>query len=250
MRGDSVDSRKEQDKLLLDNWRRTQSRDDFQKLYRNYQGLINNASRRAAMGSNIPAAAFKLQAAQQFQNVLQTYDEKKGASLQTFLFRHVNDKLKRLNYNYHQLSKIPERSGGAPGVYHINELKNTKEILGDKLNRPATHVELAQEMNMTPKGIQQLEREIRKNLSFTAELENVAGMESDATEREMLSMLYYDMNPEQQLIWEHISHFQGTPILKPGGMPDYPAIARKTKIPLARVQRIRGEIFKMIKDLE
>ena len=143
---------KELDLYYFDKWRQTGRKEYFQKLYRGFGGLINTASKKAAMGSNIPQSAFKLQAAQQFYDSLQTFDPSKGANLNTHIFRGVHEKLKRVNYKYGNLARIPERSEGL-GVYDINLLNNTEELLRQKFNREPTIDEIAADMGVTPQQV-------------------------------------------------------------------------------------------------
>lgn len=234
----------------FDRWRDTGKKEYFQKLYHIYGGLIHKASRKAAVGSNIPESVFKLQAAQQFHDSLRTFDPSRGAALPTHIFNGVNNKLKRINAQYGNLARIPERSGTSLGIFHINQLKNSEELLRQKLNRDPTIGEIAKDMSVTPDQVEGLQKEIRKDLSLNAELEDLTAFDEFAGDKDILNMVYYDMNHEQQLLYDYLNGEHGkTQIMKPSGQPDYKAIAKKIGIPEARVQKIRKQIRKMIVDI-
>ncbi len=238
---------KDLDLHYFDKWRQTGEKDYFQKLYRGYGGLIHQASRKAASGSNIPEAVFKLQAAQQFHDSLRTFNPDRGASLSTHIYNGVNNKLKRINAQYGNIARIPERSGSSLGVFHINQLQNTEELLRQRLNREPTVVEIAREMNVTPQDVEGLKKEIKKDLSLNAELEDLVSFDESASDKDLLNMVYYDMNPEQQLLYDYANGEHGKQaILKPSGIPDYSAIARKMNLPEQKVQKLRKQLKKMI----
>ena len=63
-------------------------------------------------------------------------------------------------------------------------------------------------------------------------------------------MVYYDMNPEQQLVYDYLNGEHGKERLaKPSGQPDFRAIARRAGISENKVQKIRKQLRKMILDM-
>jgi len=67
---------------------------------------------------------------------------------------------------------------------------------------------------------------------------------------DLLQMVYYDMNPKQQLLYDYVAGAHGKEaILKPSGQADYRAIARKLKMPESQVQKLRKQLKKMIQDI-
>jgi DNA-directed RNA polymerase sigma subunit (sigma70/sigma32) len=242
-------SRQELDLYYFDKWRKNGRKEDFQKLYRGFHDIISSASRKASMGSNIPQSVFKLQAAQQFHDSLNTFDPSRGASLKTHIWNGVENKLKRINYKYGNLARIPERSGNTLGVYDINVLNNTEELLRQKLNREPTIDEIATDMGVRPDQVEGLKKEIRKDLSLNADLEELTQFDENATDEDVMHMLYYDMNPQQKLLYDYTNGKHGKQaILKPSGKPDFNAIARKMGISNDQVQKIRKQLVKMIID--
>jgi DNA-directed RNA polymerase specialized sigma subunit len=231
--------RQDKDMQLFAEWQKTNSKDAFQKLYRGFGGLINNASQKAAYNSQVPQSVFKLEAAQQFHDALQRFDPKHGVKLSTYLHGTIENKLKRINYKYQNMARISERSGQGLGIYHINDLNNAKEILRQKLNREPTHIEIAKEMNVQPEHVQKLEQEIRKDLSLNADLEDLVSFDDLSAEKATLSMHYYDLNPEEQQVFDYGTGDHGKPkIVKPNGNADYKRIGAMMNIPESRAKRL------------
>jgi len=233
-----------------DKWKETGKKEYFQKLYRIYGGLIHSASRKAAMGSNMPESVFKLQAAQQFHDSLRTFDPSRGAALPTHIYNGVNNKLKRLNVQYGNIGRIPERSGSKLGVFKINDLNNTTELLRQKFNREPTAGEIAKDMSVTIRDVEGLQKEIRKDLSLNTQLEDLTASDEFAGDRDVLNMVYYDMNSDQQNLYDYLNGEHGKERLaKPSGQPDYKAIGKKLRMSEAKVQKTRKQIRKMIIDM-
>ena len=90
---------------------------------------------------------------------------------------------------------------------------------------------------------------MRKDLSLNAELEDLVAFDENASDKDVLQMLYYDMNPEQKLLYDYMNGEHGKQaILKPSGKPDFNAIARRMGITESKLQKLRKQIKKMIID--
>lgn len=229
------------------NWKDNKSKESFQTLYRGMLPLINKASQKAAYGSQVPQSVFKLEAAQQFYNALGRFDPKYGTKLSTFMHKTLENKLKRVNTTYQNIARITERGAGELGVFQINDYNNTKDMLTDVLNREPTDAEVAKEMNVTPDKVQRLRMEVRKDLSLNADLEDYATAGELDSDEEMLAMVYYDLPPEAQLLFDYSQGKHGKKaILKPNGKPDYKRIAQKISMSETKVQKLRKTIARQI----
>ena len=245
----SVDKKERQDADVenLKLWKDTKDKRYFQRLYRGFGGLINEASRKASYGSNIPQSVFKLEAAQQFHDALERYNPDKGAKLNTYLYSTLQDKLKRVNFKYQKLARQPERAKA--GVYHHNIFHNEKLFLEDKLGREASTQELSDALDWSVPQIESFLKEDRRDLSLNAELENVATFDEGSADEAELAMHYYDMSPEEQLVFDHTSGLHGKQkILKKNQKEaDWKEIARVTGLSESKVQKIRKKLANRIR---
>lgn len=237
----NINDKKDTDMYNLEMWKKTGDKTYFQNLYRDYGGLLNEASRKASMGSNVPKSVFKLEAAQLFHDLVKRYDPTK-AQLNTYIYSSVQDKLKRVGYKYQNLGRMAERSVG--GVAHLGILKNEREMLRHKLNREPSSLELAEALGWSLKQVETLLSEDRRDLSLNAELEDLNVIDDGAEELAFLEMHYYDMDPQEQLIYDYATGSHGKKaLLKPNGKDaDFDAIARSSGIPKKDVLNIRKRL--------
>jgi DNA-directed RNA polymerase specialized sigma subunit len=237
------------DEVLFNRWKQNPSKPNFQSLYRGFGGLINKASQKASYGSNLPRAAFKLQAAQEFYNAINTFDPEKG-KLKTHLYGSIEKKLNRLNYKYANVGRIIERSGSDLGVYNVTQYQNAVESLRYKLNREPSAVEIAQEMGITVDKVDKFSKELRKDLSLNSDLENMVTFdEIAAVDDPIIQMHYYDMGPEEQNLFDYARGSHGKKkIAKPNGEPDWKEIARTMNISESKVNKLRQKIVKRVEE--
>ena len=231
---------------LLNKWRSTGQKIYFQQLYKSYKPVLFKATEKAARNSSLPRAAFELEAAQQFHDSLQRFDASKGVQLSTFIFGSVEDKAKRLNM-YQDIGRIPERGGNSLGIFQVNQLNNTKEILYQTLGRDPTPYEIAQEMGVPVAKVEGLMRETKKDLSLNSTLEDAVTHDDDGKGMAILEMHYYDMSREQQTFYDYATGQHGkTLMIKPTGKIDYNRIANAMGIPLSKLHKIQSQIKKMV----
>lgn len=207
---------------LFQKWQKTGDKKHFQDLYQSMKPLLNDAASKAAYGSNLPQSAHEIYAAQNFHDALKRFDPSKGVALQTFVYNTVHQKAKRLNYQYQNLGKIPE-----PRAMRVGDFNMAKSNLTAQLGREPSSMELANTLGWSLKDVENLEKEIQRDLSISG-LEDQAAIEGDK-DMQTINFLYYELPPEQQLVLELVFGLHGKPRLrKAGGKVDYTAIARAT----------------------
>lgn len=233
---------------LVRKWKETRDPKYFREAYREMSGLINSATMKAARNSNLPQSVFKLRAIQQFHDSLESFDEKKGARLGSHIYKAIQEKSKRLNYDYGYIARVPERSGNAVGIYHIGPLQETEEILQHRYNREPTDKEIAQEMGVSENKVKALKKDITKDYSLSGEIEDFSAVDDDSLNLDVLNAVYYDLTPDQKIYFDYVTGKHGQQaVRKHTGAVDQNAIARKMGKTPREVQKIRGEIVKMLK---
>lgn len=233
---------------LVRQWKKTRDPKYFREAYREMSGLINSATMKAATGSNIPKSVFKLRAIQQFHDSLESFDEKRGTQLGSHVYKAVHEKSKRLNYNYGDIARIPERSGSGVGIYHVGPFQETLEILQHRYGREPTDKEIAQEMGYSEKQIKALRKDITKDYSFSGEVEDLSSIDDDSLNLDVLNAVYYDLTPEQKIYYDYVTGQHGKQaIRKHTGAVDQNAIAQKMGKSPREIQKIRAEVINMIK---
>lgn len=234
-----MDDKKLEEMNMFNLWKKTQSKEHFQGLYNSMKPLIHDAAKKAAFGSNLPESAHRLYAAQAFHDSLKTYNPNSGAALQTHVFGSVHNKVKRLNYEFQNLGKMPEPRAVLVGKF-INEFENLKGQLG----RDPSSAEIADHMGMPLRQVSNLQKELRKDLSMGEGTDEVSITEG-SKEEEFLNYLYYELNPEEKVVYEYITgHFGKPRMVKGNNKIDYAGIAQKMGVSESKIRLLHSNIRK------
>lgn len=232
-----MDSKKQDELTIFEKWKKTGEKEHFQALYTSMKPLIHRAAEKAAYGSNLPVSAHKLYAAQAFMDSLRTFDPKGGSALQTHVYGSVENKVKRLNYEYQNMGKMPEPRAVMVGKF-MNEFENMKIDLG----REPSSAEMSDHMGLPMKQIVHLQKEIRKDLSMEGGTEEVAFSEG-TKEEEFLNYLYYELGPEEKVVYEYITGAFGKPkLVRVNNKIDFASIAQRMGVSESKVRTLHNSI--------
>jgi DNA-directed RNA polymerase specialized sigma subunit len=228
--------RKSDEQKWFDQWKQTGSKPAFHQLYYSMKPLLSKAAMSASYGSNIPRAAHEIWAAQNMLDALHTFDPKKGVALQTHVYGAVSQKAKRLNYQYSNMGQIPETRAIQVGNFN-SAVANLREELG----REPSAVEIADDMSLGLRDVERLRKEIQKDLS----LDGMEDHSFDETpkEREVLQFLYYDLNPEQQVIYDYMFGMHGKPrLVKKNEKINFDEIARRSGFSSSKARALFNQV--------
>lgn len=222
---------------LYNNWSKDPSKASFQSLYKKLKPEIQSAGMKASFGSNLPQSAHNLFAAQAFLDALNTYNPKSGATLKTHVYGSVQNKSKRLNYMYQDLGYKPEPRAMQVGRYQT-EFENMRVNLG----REPSVGELADRLNWNVKEVMTIQKELTKDLSLSDGVEEHAVIEGSKDE-EILNYLYYELNGEEQVIYDYVFGKHGKQKLTKGDKrPDYAKIASRVGFSESKVRAIWNKV--------
>jgi DNA-directed RNA polymerase specialized sigma subunit len=232
---------RDDDLHLLDRWKTTQDPKYYQQLYMNMKPEIEKAMKGASYGSNLPQAAHKAWAAQSFYEALRTYDPSRG-ELRTHIHGAVKQKQKRLNYRFGNLGYRPE-----PRATKVGLFQNENENLKNELGRDPSTGELATRLDMTHKDVLLMQKEMIKDLAMAEGTEEKVTFENPR-EEEVMRMLYFDINPEEQKVYDYIFGQHGRQrMVKPNGKVDYDGIARQVGFSSSKVRIVTKAISTKLK---
>ena len=217
---------------LWHNWNNNgRKSDDLKPLYQSLKPVVNKAVSNWAGRVPVPTSAIQAEMHKQFVNAIKTFQPGKSA-LNTWVTNNLR-KGGRFIKNYQNLGRIPENQ-----IDKIEPYKKAKMELYDKLgHEPDTHA-IAEHMGVPVRKIHQLEKENRQDLAASIFSEGDPAQVLAPKELEALSLIQYDLTPEQRIVYEHTFGMGGKKMLKPG------EIAAQTGIHASKVSRIR----KILKD--
>lgn len=235
-----MDNKKIDEVNLFNLWKKDQTnKEHFQGLYNSMKPLIHDAAKKAAFGSNLPESAHRAYAAQAFMDSLKTYNPSSGAQLQTHVYGSVHNKVKRLNYEYQNLGKMPEPRAVMVGQF-LNEFGNLRANLG----RDPSSAELSDHIGIPLKQVTNLQKELRKDLAMDMGTDEVSFMEG-SKEEEFLNYLYYELTSEEKVVYEYITgHFGKPRMVKGNNKIDYAGIATKMGVSESKIRLLHNQIRK------
>lgn len=224
---------KTEEHKLYTQWKTTQSKPAFQKLYTSMKPLLHRAAEKAAMGSHVPESAYQIWAAQSMLDALRTYKPGAGAALQTHIYNSVHQKAKRLNYMFQNIGHMPEPRAMKVGLYQ-SEYENMRADLG----REPSSAELADRLNWSLKDVGTIQKELRKDLALDGGVEEHAIFEGSMDE-DILDSLYYELNPEEQLVYDYLYGKHGRPrMVKANKKVDFDGIGARTGFSPSKVRAV------------
>jgi DNA-directed RNA polymerase specialized sigma subunit len=232
-----VDNRKQDELTIFQKWQKSQSKEDFQQLYGSMKNMIHTAAQKAAYGSNLPESAHRIYAAQAFLDSLRTFDPKSGAALQTHVYGSVHNKVKRLNYEYQNMGKMPE-----PRAVMVGKFQSEFETMKAQLGREPSAAEMADHMMLPIKQVSNLQKELRKDLAMESGTDEVA-YEEGTKEEEFLSYIYFELNSEEKVVYEYITGHYGRPrLVKANNKIDFTSIAQRMGVSESKVRTLHNSI--------
>jgi len=215
-------TRKTDEHKLYLQWKQTGSTAVFHQLYNSMKPILIEAAKRASYGSNIPQTAHQAWAAQSFYDALKTYNPSAGAALQSHVYNAVQKKSNRLNYIYQNLGHIPEPRAAKIGLY-----QNIYENLKSDMGREPSAGEIADKLQWGLKDVNKIQKELQKDYALDSMSEEHGYYESPLDE-EILDYIYYELAPEEQLVYDYVFGRNGKPrMVKSNNKVDFDGIARR-----------------------
>ncbi len=169
----------------------------------NYMGQRHLQAART--GGTLPVSTIKADMIQNFHRGLETYDPNKG-QLNTHIGNHLRH-TGRFVRTYSNIGKMPD-----PRSRMVWQYKDRETVLTERLGRPPSSAEMADDLGISQKDIDLLRTEIRKDIIVdptTAGLGSIAPESPKAMEQ--LNFLHMELSPDQQNVLEYTYGMHGRP---------------------------------------
>jgi hypothetical protein len=116
------------------------------------------------------------------------------------------------------------------------------ENLRDKLGREPSATEVADHLGWGLREVTNIQKEIHKDLAMAGGLEEQPFFESSVDE-EILDYIYFELSPEEQVVYDYIFGRHGKPRLKKStGKVDYEAIGSRSGFSASKARVLAGRI--------
>lgn len=232
----SKQERRQRDLELWNQWDQNGRRkEDMGPLFTQFRGMIHSKSREWTGLTEIPPVAVKAAFNAQFVNAVNSFDPSKG-TLHTWVGSNLQGGNRWLK-KHQNIARIPETRSGAK----IGQFKSTRAHLDEALGREPTTFEMAESLGWSPKEVSLLESELRQShVRSGFEIDPLDIMPSK--EKEAIHNVYYDLDPEEQLVYDYTLGAHGKQELRPT------QIADKLGISKSKVSRLRDRIMGKLKN--
>jgi len=186
---------KQQELVLWKQWHRHKTPEKLAELVMSLDPLIQKRVNQF-MGAPLPRSAIEAEARKQAIGAIESYKPNKGAALGT----HVNNYLQKVfRYvsTYQNVGRLPESRTAKIDIFN-----KTKSYLEQQKGREPSTIELADELNWSPKEVGRMEVELRKDLGLETSFGGMQLLDVNK-HAELLTFGYFELTPEEQLVFDY-----------------------------------------------
>ncbi|MEM2174109.1 MAG: sigma-70 domain-containing protein [Candidatus Micrarchaeia archaeon] len=212
-------------------WKKTKSPETLASLLKEFEPLIKKMASRFS-NPVITQPILEAEAKRLLIQAFEKYNPKKG-SLPTFAYNYLK-KLRRFVLTHQNIYSVPESQGLAIRLY-----QEAVERLENRLNRAPSIEEIADELKWSKERVAAIKSILEGGIP---ESSLIFAPEFPISERATLEAFYQKLNPKEKVVFEHLTGYLNQPILPIKG------IAKKLKMPKAKVFQIREEIINKAKE--
>lgn len=225
-------NRKQEDTLAWEKWRRSQSPMDLDELNRRMNGIIQKEVNRWA--GVLAREVLEMEALRLAKQAYTSYNPTRGTALSTHLTNYLQ-KLSRMVYSHQNVARMPEYQ-----VLKLRTFKTAWADLEDLYRREPTVAELAQQLRWSQAAVKEYIRLLRSEQTESVVPTSVFGA---GEEDPMIHLVYHDLAPQQQQIFEHTTGYGGKDVLSTQDM------AKKLNMSPSKLQYEKRKLVARIKHL-
>ena len=191
----------DKDVELYNQWARTRTPTDLEKLIKQLDPLIQSEINKRA--GSLPRSSLETQAKALAVKAVRSYNPSMGIKLSTHVVNQIQ-KLSRMNYAHKDAARIPEHSM----LLHSSFTAANEDFMAENGREPSTE-ELADALRWSPKKVEQLRTQFgRKELMESKDSPSDLFVPHEHDPQ--ITYAYYSMSPQQQKIFEHTTGYLGT----------------------------------------
>jgi len=198
----------------LDMWQKWksggESPEDMEPLLESIQPIINANIKKYTRGTPIRREAVRAHARNLAISALERYDPSK-AQMHTFLYSHLKglDRYTKQNQNIQRVTESRLRL--------VGPLQRARAELEDRFDREPTTQELATHISAPVKQVILLQQELKEDNLASLSADPDVFLDETPLSRIKLQLLYFELSPDEKLVYEYITGYGGKPkIQQPG----------------------------------
>lgn len=189
----------DKDLELYNQWKRTNSPYDLQKLVNQLEPAIKSVTMKLSggtVGQDVLMSKGKVLTVQ----AIKSYDPSKGVNLATHVINNLAP-LHRVVYTHQNTARLPENI-----VLKLNQYNAAKDFMVSNLGREPTVEEMHQELGWTASELKRIDTYQRKDL--VESLNNTGdAFGKDDIDDDLLAAIYYDLAPQEKKLFEYVTGY-------------------------------------------
>ena len=237
---EAAQAREEKDLEAWEQWnKQDRNPSAVRPLLKRFKPLImKRANVYAGKNPNVPAEAVRAEFTNHAMKAFETYDPNRGAALKTHVYNQMRKGQRFISQYGGGFGRMPEDR-----FYKVQAFRSARDELADRLGRTPTALEMSDHLKWPVKQVTQMELEDRKEVPMSHLVSDMTSVKPSHS-AEVVRLIQYELNPQEQLVMEHLLGINGKPQLRPG------QIATTLNISPSKVSRIRATIGNKIKQYE
>lgn len=217
------------DQELFENYHRTKSPADLQKLLTQLNPLIQTEVKRAA--GTLPTQALNAEAKRWTIHAINTYDPSKGTQLSTHVTNYLQ-KVRRMNYRFQNAARLSENN---QLVFH--KYNTAVQGLQERLSREPSEDELARELGWSKKAVIKFKAGIFQDIVESSK-EKASEFTRFDSGKPLFEHMMDQLSPEEKIIMEHT------------GTLSSPELAAKIGVNVNRLNYLKSKMVKKLKGIQ
>jgi len=221
---------KKRDVELWNTWQGQPNKTTLTPLLKQVDPIIRKEVGRWSGGA-VATPILMLQAKKLALQAFQTYNPEKAA-----LNTHLTNQLKGLSrepYTYTSPARMPEHR-----QIKLKTFIDADERLKEGFGRDPTAQELASDLAWSFAEVSRFRKEMRREYSTSQPVP--PGFESHSGDDDLVGFVYYDLNPQDKLAFEHTTGYGGAPVL------DTKSMIGKTGLTQGQISHSKRRLKKII----
>ena len=222
---------KQQPELVWQKWQRDKTKANMGALLDTFRPMIQKEVTRHS--GQLPQSYLDFEAKKLVYGAFETFDPS-IAKLST----HVAHKLRglgRVNYTYRNAIRMPEERQRKYSMF-----TQAKDTLRERFGRDPSGQELSEELLWAPDEVGRMEGDVHRETSDVPGVELLLPDNFLPRSKVVVDYLYHDMSPEEKIVFEGITGYNGHPILGHKGL------AQKLNMSESQVRRRRDKLVEKL----
>ena len=235
-----MNARTDRQEALWQAWRAHPSERTVAPLLDSFEPMVKSYVR--SLGNHtLPSSAVAAHARQQALKAFETYQPSKAR-----LSTHVGSQLRKTNryvYANQAIGRLPEEQ-----ILQTKAFRQAHDTLDERLGRTPSTAELADHLRWSQGQVSRYQRGLRGSMRLSTNpiLEELSpDVQQGFAAPTILKYVYHDLQPDEQVVFEHTYGYGGKPVLETNQQ-----IARAAGLSESKVRSIKSDIYDQVREFE